>query len=316
MFCKSRVFVLVTAVAGALWGGYWWVTIPAIVPASALPAYAPSVNNGRTVFNAGGCASCHAIPNQPDRLKLGGGLALPSPFGTFYPPNISPDPLDGIGRWSEAEFVTAVLKGTSPRGTHYFPAFPYTTYQHARLSDVRDLFAYLKTLQPVAGKALEHKVPFPFNIRRNLGVWKFLFVDGRPFVPDSARSEPWNRGAYLVNALGHCAECHSPRNALGGVVAAQRFAGGPNPEGKGWIPNITQKGIGDWSETDVSYFLETGQTPDGDSAGGAMARVVRNMAELGDADRAAIAAYVKSLPPVEGPPKPKAKKEPTASDAK
>jgi mono/diheme cytochrome c family protein len=293
---------LVAAVVGA--AAFWIVTTPSVVPAGALPAYTPSVDNGRTVFNAGGCASCHAVPGQPDRLKLGGGLAIPSPFGTFYAPNISPDPQDGIGRWSEAEFVTAVLKGTSPRGEHYFPAFPYPSYQHARLSDVRDLFAFLKTLPPVAGKVRGHDVAFPFDIRRDLGGWKFLFLDGKPFAPDPARSDAWNRGAYLVNALGHCAECHSPRNLLGGIIAAQRFAGGPNPEGKGWVPNITQKGIGDWSEKTIAYFLETGETPDGDSVGGSMTRVIRNMAELSDADRMAMAVYLKSLPPVEGPPKP------------
>jgi mono/diheme cytochrome c family protein len=302
-----RGFAILLGAVGVVGAAvYWLVTAPVVVPAGALPAYTPDIANGQTVFNAGGCSSCHAVPGQQDRLRLGGGLALPSPFGTFYPPNISPDPQDGIGGWSEADFVTAVQKGTSPRGTHYFPAFPYTTYQHAKLSDVRDLFAYLKTLPAISGKVRDHDVPFPFNIRRNLGVWKFLFLDGKPFAPDPARPEQWNRGAYLVNALGHCAECHSPRNLLGGIVDAQRFAGGPNPEGKGWVPNITEKGLGDWSEKDVAYFLDTGQTPDGDSAGGAMTRVIRNMAELTDADRTAIATYVKALPPVEGPPKPKA----------
>ncbi len=110
------------------------------------------------------------------------------------------------------------------------------------------------------GKVRDHDVPFPFNIRRNIGIWKWLFMDGKPFTPDPARSPAWNRGAYLVNSLGHCAECHSPRNFLGGIVAAQRFAGGPNPEGEGWVPNITQKGLGDWSEKDIAYFLETGET--------------------------------------------------------
>jgi mono/diheme cytochrome c family protein len=302
MLRKLVAIAGLAAVVGV--AAFWIITTPAVISAAALPAHAPDIANGATVFNAGGCASCHAVPGQPDRLRLGGGLAIPSPFGTFFAPNISPDPSDGIGGWSEAAFVTAVLKGTSPRGTHYFPAFPYPSYQHARIEDIRDLFAYLKTLPPVTGRVRDHDVPFPFNIRRNLGGWKFLFLDGKPFTPDPARSEQWNRGAYLVNALGHCAECHSPRNLLGGVIASQRFAGGPNPEGKGWVPNITQKGLGDWSEKTIAYFLETGETPDGDNVGGAMARVIRNMAELGDADRAAMAVYLKSLPAVEGPPKP------------
>ena len=308
----SRRIVLAVVLAGvAAFGVYGWLTAtPSAVVVVTEAAYTPDLANGQTTFNAGGCSSCHAVPGQPDRLKLGGGLALVSPFGTFYVPNISPDPADGIGRWTEAQFVTAVTKGVSPSGTHYFPAFPYTTYAHARISDVRDLFAYLKTLAPVSGKVRDHDVPFPFNIRRNIGIWKWLFMDGKPFMPDTARSAQWNRGAYLVNSLGHCAECHSPRNFLGGIVAAQRFAGGPDPDGKGWVPNITQKGISDWSEKDVAYFLESGQTPDGDSAGGSMVSVIRNMSQLSEADRAAIANYIKSLPPVDGPPKPrKADKE-------
>ena len=151
----------------------------------------------------------------------------------------------------------------------------------------------------------DHDLPFPFNIRRTVGMWKLLFLDGKPFVADTAHSAAWNRGAYLVNGLGHCAECHSPRNPLGGIVAAQRFAGGPNPEGEGFVPNITQKRLGDWSAKDIDYFLETGETPDGDTAGGSMVRVIKNTSQLPAADRAAMAEYVKSLPPVEGPPRPK-----------
>ena len=276
-----RRILLLAGLVGAIGlAVFWWLTIPATVAASALPAYQPDLANGLTTFNAGGCSSCHAVPKQDDRTRLGGGLAIPSPFGTFYAPNISPDPNDGIGRWSEADFVTAVMKGTSPSGTHYFPAFPYPSYQHAKVNDVRDLFAYLKTLPSVAGKVRDHDVPFPFNIRRNIGVWKFLFMDGKPFVADASRSAQWNRGAYLVNGFGHCAECHSPRNFLGGIVSAQRFAGGPNPEGEGWVPNITQKGLSDWSAKDIAYFLESGQTPDGDSAGGSMVRVIRNTSQL------------------------------------
>src|SRR5579871_6556991 len=299
-----RILLLVLLAVIAAFGAFWWLTAP---PArwTASVAYTPNIKNGEIVFNAGGCSSCHAVPNQPDRTRLGGGLAIPSPFGTFYAPNISPDPDDGIGKWSETDFVNAVRRGVSPVGTHYFPAFPYTSYAHATVQDVRDLFAYLKTLPKVSGKVRGHDLPFPFNIRRNVGIWKLLFFDSRPFVPDTARSPSWNRGAYLVNGLGHCAECHSPRNFLGGIIAAQRFAGGPNPEGEGWVPNITQKGIGDWSAKDVEYFLETGQTPDGDSAGGSMVRVIKNTSQLPSTDRAAIAEYVKSLPPVEGPPKPK-----------
>lgn len=283
---------------------FWFLTIPGSVGATALGPHAPNLENGRTMFLAGGCASCHATPGQEDRTRLGGGLALNSPFGTFYSPNISPHPRDGIGNWTEAQFVTAMLKGTSPEGRHYYPAFPYSFYQHMRLEDVRDLFAYLKTLPAIEGRVRGHDLPFPFNMRRGVGLWNLVYLDGRTFAPDPAKSGQLNRGAYLVEALAHCAGCHSPRNSLGGIVASQRFAGGPNPTGKGWVPNITQRGLKDWSDKDIAYLLETGLTPDGDSAGGNMAPVVRNISQLSPADRLAIAAYIKSLPPVEGPPRP------------
>lgn len=301
---RRRLLLAFCVLGAAGLATFWWLTRPTTV-ALAAATRAPDLVNGQEIFNIGGCASCHAVPNQQDRLKLGGGLPLASPFGTFYAPNISPDPKDGIGRWSEADFVNAVLKGVSPGGSHYYPAFPYTSYAGAKIDDVRDLFAYMKTLPPVAGPSRPHDLPFPFNIRRTVGVWKLLFFADKPFVADSARSAEWNRGAYLVNTFGHCAECHSPRNPLGGIVTAQRFAGGPDPEGQGFVPNITQKGLSDWSESDISYFLETGQLPDGDSAGGSMARVIRNTSQLTPDDRKAMAVYLKSLPPVEGPPKPK-----------
>jgi mono/diheme cytochrome c family protein len=302
MLKKLLALVVIAALVGI--GVYWLVTKPVAVAASALPAYTPNVANGKIMFDAGGCVSCHAS-DKDTRTILGGGLELPSPFGTFHVPNISQNPVDGIGRWSEADFVTAMMKGTSPSGRHYFPAFPYASYATMKQNDVRDLFAYMKTLPQAAGKVRDHELPFPFNIRRNVGGWKFLFFDDKPFVADASKSAQWNRGAYLVNGPGHCAECHSPRNALGGIVASQRFAGGPNPEGKGWVPNITQKGgLADWSDKDIAYFLESGMTPEGDSAGGSMTPVIANMAQLSADDRMAIAVYLKSLPPVEGPKRP------------
>jgi mono/diheme cytochrome c family protein len=298
-----RIFLVIVLTGAVALGIFGWLTAAPL--SSAITAHAPDVANGLATFNAAGCSSCHAVPDQPDRLRLGGGLGIRSPFGTFFAPNISPDPADGIGSWTEAEFIRAVQQGISPAGYHYFPALPYTSYQHAKAEDIRDLFAYLKTLAPVSGKVRGHDVAFPFSIRRNIGIWKLLFMDHKPFTPDPARPASWNRGAYLVGSLGHCAECHSPRNFLGGIIAAQRFAGGPNPEGEGWVPNITQKGIGDWSEKDIAYFLETGEMPDGDSAGGPMARVIKNTSQLSLQDRASIAEYLKSLPPVEGPSRPK-----------
>ncbi len=293
----------------------WVLTIPATIPASALPPHAPDIDNGRTMFNIGGCASCHATPNKDaekvERTRLGGGLALQSPFGIFYVPNISPHATDGIGNWSEADFVTALWKGTSPQGRHLFPAFPYTSYQHMELADVRDLFAYLKTLPPVSGRARRHDLTFPFNVRRLVGLWKVLYLHGGPFRRDPSQSAQWNRGAYLVNGPGHCAECHSPRNFLGAIVASERFAGGPSPDGKGWVPNITPVGLQHWSKEDIAWsakdvasFLDDGMNPAGDFAGGAMVETIRNTSKLDAADRAAVAAYIVSLPPRQGPKPP------------
>jgi mono/diheme cytochrome c family protein len=305
MLRKLVVLAVIAALAGV--AVFWVLTNPVSVPASALAPYSPNLDNGKTMFFAGGCASCHATPNQPDKTRLGGGLALKSPFGIFYAPNISSDPNDGIGRWSEADFVTAMIKGTSPDGRHYYPAFPYASYQSMRTDDVRDLFAYLKSLPAVQVKSKPHDLPFPFNIRRTLGAWKVLFLDGETFKPDPAKDAAWDRGAYLVNGPGHCAECHSPRNALGGIVKGRRFAGGPDPSGEGWVPNITQYGLSSWSKEQIAKLLETGDLPDGDSVGGEMGKVVGNTSKLSPRDRSAIAAYIKSLPSVEGPKRPEGK---------
>jgi mono/diheme cytochrome c family protein len=295
-----KLFLL--AVAAVFVGAivFWLVTIPASVPASALGPHTPNLDNGKTMFNAGGCASCHAVPKQDDGTRLGGGLALHSPFGIFHVPNISPDPKDGIGNWTEAQFVTAMVKGTSPGGEHLYPAFPYTSYQRMSMNDLRDLFAYLKTLPAVSGRVRDHELPFPFNMRRLLGGWKLLFLDGKPFQPDGTQSAQWNRGAYLVNGPGHCAECHSPRNALGGIEAGKRFSGGPNPEGKGFIPNITQARLKSWSVSDIASLLSDGLTPDGDSVGSSMTPVIKNTSQLSKEDREAMAVYIKSLAPIEG----------------
>lgn len=287
---------------------FWFLTAPSVVPASALGAHQADLRNGEVMFNAGGCASCHATPGGSDRTRLGGGLALKSPFGTFHVPNISSDIKDGIGAWSEADFVTAMVKGTSPGRQHYYPAFPFTSYRLMQVSDLRDLFAHLKTLPAVQGRVRDHDVGFPFNIRRLLGGWKLLFLGSGSFVPDPSQSAEWNRGAYLVNGPGHCAECHSPRNVLGGIRAGQGFAGGPNPEGEGFVPNITQARMKDWAEDDFAYLLESGMTPDGDSVGGSMGPVIRNTSLLPEADRKAMAVYLKSLAPVQGPTPPQKNK--------
>jgi mono/diheme cytochrome c family protein len=297
---KRSILLAAAAAAALALAAFWVLTVPATVPVSTLAPHTPDLANGKAMFYAGGCASCHAVPKQPDNTRLGGGLALGSLFGTFYVPNISSDRKDGIGDWSEAQFITAMTQGVSPSGEHLYPAFPYTSYQHIRYDDLRDLFAFLKTLSPVAGRVRDHDLRFPFNIRRALGLWKLLYLDNAPFKPDPTKSAQWNRGAYLVNGAGHCAECHSPRNILGAVIPSLRFTGGPSPDGQGGVPNITQYKLKSWSAADIAGVLTNGMTPDADRVGGNMIEVMRNISQLAVADRMAIATYIKSLPPVEG----------------
>ena len=181
------------------------LTKPSRIAADALMSRTADLANGATMFNIGGCFSCHGTPKQEDRTWLGGGLALATPFGTFRIPNISSDPKNGIGAWSELEFVNAMKRGVGRNGEHLYPAFPFTSYQRMRLDDVRDLYAYLRTLPAVATPSEPHQLSFPFNVRRGLGLWKLLYVDGKTFVPDSSKDDVFNRGAYLVEGLGHCA---------------------------------------------------------------------------------------------------------------
>ncbi len=287
-------------------GIYFTQATPLYVATEPVLERGGNADRGRGIFFAGGCASCHATPGQSDPLKLGGGLELKSPYGSFFAPNISPDPDDGIGRWSTTDLVNAMQAGVSPQGEHYFPAFPYTTYAHAKVEDIRDLMAYLRTLEPVRGRAPAHTLKFPFSIRRAVGVWKALYFDRSPINPDPAQTDEWNRGRYLVEALGHCAECHSARDLLGGIESRYRYAGGPDVEGHGWVPNITQHkdGIGDFSKSDIVALLKTGELPEADSVSGAMMAVVRNMAKLSDDDLSAMAEFLKSLSARPSPPKP------------
>jgi mono/diheme cytochrome c family protein len=290
---RTLITAAIAVVAAAV---LWFFTLPQTIPESALAPRTPDLANGRTMFLAGGCSSCHAVPEQEDATRLGGGLALTSPFGVFYVPNISSDKKDGIGGWTEAQFVTAMVKGSSPAGQHLYPALPYTSYQRMRTDDLRDLFAYLKTLPAISGKVRDHALRFPYSIRPALGLWKLLFLDGKPFTPDPSQTAQWNRGAYLVNGPGHCAECHSPRNFLGAIVESRRFAGGPSPNGLGGVPDITQGKLHDWKVEELAETLLNGMTADADLVGGIMMEVVSSTKHLSAADREAMAVYLKSLP--------------------
>jgi mono/diheme cytochrome c family protein len=293
---KAAVFL-------AVLGGvvFWWITRPQTLDAaelSSLPAGDPV--KGGMVFWQGGCAACHAAPEAKDaeRLKLAGGLVLKSPFGNFHVPNISMDAKDGIGAWDLPSFANAMLRGVSPEGQHYYPAFPYASYSRMKLSDIADLYAFMKTLPAAAGVQPGHELPFPFNIRRSLGGWKFLFFKPDPVVQIAGASDAVKRGQYLVEGPGHCGECHTPRNLIGGPKLGEWLAGAVNPEGNGNIPNITggEGGVGAWKEGELASLLKDGFTPDFDSVGGSMTAVVANWSHVSDEDRAAVAAYLKAIP--------------------
>ena len=299
---RRALAALVTLCAGLVLA-LWMIAAPA--PLVSVDLRDGDATRGKLIFDAGGCASCHMTKGQEVRLQLGGGRELKSPFGVFIAPNISSHQRDGIGSWRASDLVNAMKRGVSPRGEHYYPAFPYTTYARARLGDITDLMAYLRTLPAVEGRVEDHRLSFPFNQRRGLGLWKALYFDTTELSKIEGESDELARGRYLSEALAHCAECHSGRDLFGGIRAGQRYAGGADLEGDGFVPNITQheSALAKWSVKDIDYLLERGALPDGDYVGGSMADVVSNMAELPAADRAAIAAYIKSLPPLPTSPK-------------
>ena len=301
MIRKLALLILVLAVLGGL--SFWFLTAPSRLSDPQVAAMsAGDAVAGERMFHAGGCASCHAVPKSEGvkRFELPGGLELATPFGTFVAPNISQHQTDGIGSWSAGDFANAMLKGVSPDGAHYYPAFPYTSYARMEPKDIADLYAFLKTTPAIEGRAPDHKLGFPFNIRRGLGLWKLVNLSPEPVVPlDGGVSPQIAAGRYLVEGPGHCGECHSPRDFGGSILKDAWLSGAVAAEGEGIVPNITSGdgGLGDWSENDIAYYLETGFTPDFDSVGGTMVEVQRNMAELSAEDRAAIAAYLKQVPP-------------------
>ena len=258
---------------------------------------------GAYLAAAAGCADCHTDRPHGGRLYAGG-RALTTPFGTFYAPNITPDLETGIGRWSDAQFLNALREGVRPDGSNYFPVFPYPSFTKITDEDARAIKAYLFT-QPAAKQSNRaHDVAFPFSWRFLQNGWKLLFFSPGPFRPAPERGEAYNRGTYLVTALAHCSECHTPRNWFGATQPSRFLAGTAHgPDGKA-VPNITpdsETGIGKWSDDDIVTLLKDGQTPDFDFVGGAMAEVVKNTAQLTNADRHAIAVFLKSVPAVRSP---------------
>ena len=267
-------------------------------PAAAQDAAA--IEHGKYLFGAAGCASCHTDVKNNGPL-LGGGRALPTPFGTFYGPNITADKEHGIGAWTDAQFIQALRMGLSPKGEHYFPVFPYPSFTNMTDRDMLDLKAYIFSLPTSDRPSKPHEIKFPFNYRISMIGWNLLFLDPGPFKPDDSRDEAWNRGAYLVRAVAHCGECHTERNLFGAKRVDRELGGSPiGPDGDS-VPNITpdeKSGIGGWSDSEISDLLQSGMTPDGDAVSRSMDEVIQNLSKLTDDDRNAIAVYLKSLPAV------------------
>jgi mono/diheme cytochrome c family protein len=274
-------------------------------PRPAVPAHvdAAAAKRGEYLVTAAGCAGCHT-DKAHGGAPFAGGKAIMTPFGAYISRNITPDPAFGIGGWSDGDFLRALRHGISPAGEHYFPAFPYTSFTGMTDRDILDIKAYLFTQAPAAARNRPHEVGFPFDVRLTMIVWRGLYFSEGPLQPDPAQSAQWNRGAYLVNAVAHCGECHTPRTWLGALDRARPFNGGKLAgPGNNHAPNITSDptdGIGKWSIAEIETVLKTGLTPDGDFVEAPMSDVVADTAKLTDSDRAAIAAYVKSLPPLRG----------------
>jgi mono/diheme cytochrome c family protein len=252
---------------------------------------------GEYLAKAAGCIGCHT-EDKKDAVAFAGGRALKTPFGTFYGPNITPHPQAGIGRWTEADFIRAIREGDRPDGKNYFPAFPYPSFTKISDADLGDLWAYLRTLPPSARANQEHEMRFPFGWRFLVTFWKWFFFTPGPFTNLQGLSDIANRGAYLVQALGHCSECHTPRNFFGGPKKSRFLAGGKGPDGKD-VANLTPARLKTWSDKDLQDLLTTGIDPEGDVVAETMGEVVRSTtSQLTPADLNALIAYLRTLPPI------------------
>lgn len=257
---------------------------------------------GEYLAKAGGCVGCHTEAKDGAQ-PYAGGRALKTPFGTFFGPNITPHPQAGIGRWGEEDFIRAMRLGLRPDGAHYYPAFPYPSFTRIVDQDLRDLWAYLRSLPPSARASRPHELRFPFSWRPAVWAWKLFFFKPGSLAADPARDARLNRGAYLATALGHCGECHTPRNFLGGPKKGREFAGVKLAGGDG-SPNLTPTRLKKKDNGELKDFLLTAMTLDGDVAAESMAEVVRNTtSQLTPQDLDAVIAYLRSLPPLPDEPK-------------
>lgn len=256
----------------------------------------PDARRGQYIVQLGGCVGCHT-DTQTGAAPFAGGRALKTPFGTFYGPNITPDRETGLGTWSEDDFKRAMRHGERRDGLPYFPAFPYPSFTMMADADLRDAWAYLRSLPPVRRANREHALRFPYGFRPLVVAWKWLFFSPGTGAAAPAPGDAVARGSYLVRALGHCGECHTPRNFLGGPQTASAYAGARMPEGK--VPNITPTRLKKWSDGDLREYLTTGTAPSGDIAVEPMSEVITNTtSRLSADDMAAVIAYLRSLAPL------------------
>lgn len=286
-------FALVLLLGGAGFGAVAWRSEIAAVPTPSAGSFdAEAVLKGETLAAVGNCIVCHS---KPGGEVFAGGLALPTPFGTIYSTNITPDPSTGIGTWSEAAFDRAMREGVDREGRHLYPAFPFDHFTKVTTDDNRALYAYLMTRKPVAAETPPNEMPFPFNIRMAMAGWKLLFLDKGPYENDPAHDAVWNRGAYLAEGLGHCGACHTPRNLLGAEKKSELFAGG---EAEGWTAyalNQDSPAPIPWTVDSLTHYLTTGWEAQHGVSRGPMAPVTGNMASVPPEDVKAIATYVISV---------------------
>ena len=300
LFSKRNLSVLaLLAVLGL--AVFWFLSAPQPLTAADLPRHTADLANGQVLYNAAGCHSCHkpaADLKDVDAALPAGGFALKTPVGIFYPPNLTPDTETGLGKWTDLEFVNAVQRGITPGGQHLIPALPYTSYAAMRTEDVLDIRAYLASLPAVSSPSRDADLPLAFVVRRGIGLWKWIGLDTAKWQPDPAQSEVWNRGAYLVNGPGHCAECHTPRNFAMARDNSKAFQGGPHPEGVGKVPSL--RGLIERQRykdaKDIASALQFGGMLGYDKvAAGGMGQVQKNISKLPEADIAAIGGYLASL---------------------
>ena len=297
----GRTLAAIASILAVAAVAFWQLSLPDPLPAAAIPTHEVDLRNGETLYHAGSCLACHKAPEGApgsDRGLPAGGTPFPTPVGTFYPQNLTPDAETGIGRWSEVDFVNAMRLGISPRGTHYFPAFPYASYRSMTMTDLLDLRAWLMSLPAVRSPSREATLPMVALARRSVGLWKRTAFRQTTFSPEPGRTRSWTRGAYLANAPGHCGECHTPKDWLMIADASRPMAGGPHPGGEGKVPSLrgllARKKYKDVD--DLVLALQNGETLGyEDLSSGGMAAIQENLARLPESDVRAIAEYLLSL---------------------